>query len=389
MVRTPNDLKLLALVKDFNELVNNVELANVAKDIYLYCLIHRGLQDVARVTRGIVFPRWFRREAGVVPVQSYTFLNISHKAKLSLEYLAGQELIESVNYSARLGELFSYRMTEAGKRVLESRRGEWDDDLVQSLSRCNRCGSHLTLEVNMDDIVPDPLGAHVRALLRCSNEGCTEEEDLEIIHIVTEAQAELLYLMSRFTHEGDFWITHNALRILIYEGIQYQAETGRDVFGEWDYAPNSVRFARGRRYVNISQEAEDDLNDLRELGLIEEMRIEGSNKQYHTKYQIGEEGRKMVPYLPDELKEAVNEFVRCKKCGAETVRVQCGLDRAETPDDCLMQCREEDCGFENGSMFAQIEDVSYVSVPFWYGSENPVPSKTEHDKNAQPRRQGV
>ena len=389
MVRTTNELKLLALVEDYNALVRTVKLNDEAKDLYLYCLVHRGLQDVAKVARGVVFPRWFKRDAGVMPVQNYTFVNISQKAKASFENLAGEGLIETVNYSSRIDDLFSYRLTEAGRKMLDSRRGEWDDAMVKAITMCNRCGSHLTLDVYMDEIVPDPLGAHVRATLRCTKDGCEEQEDLEIIHIVTEAQAELLYMMSRFTHEGDFWITHNALRILIYEGILYKAESGRDLFSEWDYAPNSVMFTEGRRYVNISQEAEDDLNDLRELGLIEEMRMKGPNKLYHTKYQIGEEGRIMLPYLPEDLKQTVDGFLRCKKCGSEMIRVICGLDRADTPNACLIQCKDGDCGYQYESSFSKIEDVSYVSVPFWYGSENPLPSRMKRDTTAIPRPPGV
>ncbi len=388
MVRTLNELKLLALVERFDEFVKSVTMDDVAKDLYLYCLIHRGLQDVALVHGRVVFPRWFKREAGVVPIQEYTFINISLKAKTAIVRLEAEGLIEAVNYSERIGEIHSYRLTEAGRKALDGHRGAWDDEMVKAITLCNRCNSPLSLQVDMDSIIEDPLGSHVRAALRCTSDGCDEHEDLDILHIVTEPQGELLYLMSNFTHEGDLWITHNALRILIYEGILYKAKSGRDVFGEWDFAPSSVRFAEGRRYVNVSQEAEDDLNDLRELGLIEEMRMEGPNRQYHTKYRLGDEGRVMIPYLPDDLKQAVDGFVTCKKCDASMVEVVCGLDRVGGDSDCVVRCRDPRCGHQFHSRFTKIEDVSYVSVPFWYGSRNPVPSKTRREALTEPRTTG-
>jgi hypothetical protein len=97
----------------------------------------------------------------------------------------------------------------------------------------------------------------------------------------------------------------------------------------------------------------------------------------------------MLPYLPEDLKQAVDEFLRCTKCGSEIVRVICGLDRAETPDACLIQCRKGDCEHQYESKFSTIEDVSYVSVPFWYGSRNPLPSRMKRNPADNPKPKGV
>jgi DNA-binding PadR family transcriptional regulator len=375
LVRTPNELKLLALVEEAEGLVTHEDHDLVAKDLYMAVLLHRGLQDAATVDGNVVFPRWFMREAGVIPVTNHTFVNISIKAKSSLKYLEKKGLIKKVNNSEKISELYTFRTTEAGREVLEARRGRIDMSAIHALTQCNRCKAPLVLYVDVDQVIDDSLGSHLRAYLKCSDPACDQVEEIDFIHVLTDEQSELMYMMSQFTHEGDYWITHNALRILIFEGIVYKEKGGRDVFSGWDYAPASVMFTEGRRYVNISQEAEDDLNDLRELGLIDELRMEGPYKQYVTKYQIAGEGRKLIKYFPESLKNAVDEFLTCSKCGKAMIGVICGLDRKDYSDCCTILCRNPDCDHEYTSDITDIEDVSYVSVPFWYGVVNPVPSR--------------
>jgi DNA-binding PadR family transcriptional regulator len=375
LVRTPNEEKLLALVAEAESLVENHGHDAVAKDLYMATLVHRGLQDVASVNGKVIFPRWFKREAGVIPVDAFTFVNISLRAKISLKHLDDQGLIEKVNYSERIGELYTFRITDAGREVLAKRMDKIDLSGIHQLTQCNKCTAPLVLYVDLEDVIEDSLGSHLRAYLKCSDPSCDEVEEIEFIRVLTQEQGELMYMMSQFTHEGDYWITQNALRILMFEGIVYKAPSGRDVFGGWDYAPASVMFTEGRRYVNISQEGEDDLNDLRELGLIEELRMEGPYKQYITKYQIAVEGRKLIKYLPNSLMKAVDGFLTCSKCGKTMIGVHCGLDRKGPEDGCAIFCRNSECDHHYYSDITEIEDVSYVSVPFFYGIVNPVPSR--------------
>ncbi|MCK4969968.1 MAG: hypothetical protein KAS77_05555 [Thermoplasmata archaeon] len=322
-----------------------------------------------------MFPRWYKRETGLIPVAERTFVNISHMAKASLTRLTISGYIERVNHSTSIGELSTFRTTDAGKEALKDRIAEVEGAKIESLTRCNRCDAPLSLRVMMDEVVEDHLGSHVRATLDCSNDACEEREEVDFIHILKLEQSELLYIMSQFTHEGDFWITHNALRILVFEGIMYKEEGGRDVFEGWDYAPASVRFREGRRYINLSQEAEDDLNDLREMGLIEELRVGGPRSEYMTKYQIGLEGRMMIDYLPEHLKNAIDGFLICPKCKADMISIFCGLDRIGAEHECLVRCRSETCDYQKPSEIMRIKNVSYVSIPYWYGCLNPTPSR--------------
>jgi len=375
MVRTPNEVNLLALVEEAENLVAAHGDDAVVKDLYLATMVHRGLQDVASADGKVLFPRWFKREAGVIPVKEFTFVNISLKAKASLKYLDDKGLIEKVDNSKAVADLYTFKVTDAGRQALEARRDSIDMSGIHRLTKCNKCTSPLLLQVDLEDVIDDPLGSHIRAFLRCSDPSCDEVEELDLIHVLTEEQAELMYMMSQFTHAGDYWITHNALRILIFEGILYKQEAGRDVFRNWDYAPASVMFTEGRRYVNTSQEAEDDLNDLRELGLIEELRMEGPYKQYVTKYKIAVEGGKLIKYLPAVLKQVVDEFLTCSKCGKEMIGVLCGLDRKGSDGCCTIFCENPDCDHRYTSGITSIEDINYVSVPYWYGVVNPVPSR--------------
>lgn len=375
MVRTPNEVKLLALVEIAESLVDNHVEGAVEKDLYLATFLHRGLNDVASVKGNVVFPRWFKREAGVIPVKGYTFINISLRAKASFKYLDDHGYIEKVNHSEMVKDLYTFKMTDKGRKALAQKGSQVDITDVMELTKCDRCQAPLRLVVDLEEVIEDSLGSHLRARLECSDPNCQEVEEIDFIHVLTEEQAELMYMMSEFTKEGDYWITHNALRILIFEGIVYKQKGKRDVFGGWDYAPASIMFAEGRRYVNISQEAEDDLNDLRELGLIEELRMEGPYKQYVTKYQIAVEGRKLIKYFPESTTRAVDEFITCSKCGKTMIGVQCGLDRKEGDDCCTIFCRNPDCDNRYVSDFTSIEDVNYVSVPYWYGVVNPVPSR--------------
>ncbi len=379
VIINPNELKLIVLVDVADTLADDLGLDDVARDLYLYCLIHRGLQDVARAKGGVMFPRWYKRETGVIPVAERTFVNISHRAKASLTRLTDLGYIERVNHSTSLGELSTFRTTDAGKEVLKDHSAEVGGAKVESLTMCNRCDAPLSLRVMMDEVVADHLGSHVSVTLDCSNDSCEEHEEVDFIHILSMEQSELLYLMSQFTHEGDFWITLNALRILVFEGIRYKEEGGRDVFGGWDYAPASVGFREGRRYINLSQEAEDDLNDLREMGLIEELRVGGPRSQYMTKYQVGLEGRMMIDYFPEQLRKAVDGFLICPKCGTDMISIFCGLDRIGAEHECLVRCRSETCDHMKESEIMRIKNVSYVSIPFWYGCEHPIPSRGRCD----------
>ena len=114
------------------------------------------------------------------------------------------------------------------------------------------------------------------------------KEEVEL----TVAQAELLYLISKLTDSINCpisWIKETPLQALIFQGIR------KGIFNEYDYAPISSTFlGQGRKFVNISKEGEDDLGDLRELGLLETMRLSSSKHNYITGYRPTRESVKAI-----------------------------------------------------------------------------------------------
>lgn len=92
-------------------------------------------------------------------------------------------------------------------------------------------------------------------------------------HKITSEHTKLLYLISRYTSSDPTitnskakWIRKIPLLVLIYEGII------QDVF-TYDYAPFSEVVGTRRLYLNISQEGRDDIDDLREMDLINALKV--------------------------------------------------------------------------------------------------------------------
>lgn len=171
--------------------------------------------------------------------------------------------------------------------------------------------------------------------------------------IPTKDQNRLLYLISLYSkpsekdEENVTWVRETALRALMYEGIV------KKVFS-WDYAPASIMTAEGRQFVNISQEGEDDINDLRELGLIDALKLSTSRHYYITAYCVSKKGLEELAKLPKDDKAAIDELVTCE-CG--------GSIRAEEKDGkVLIICEKCKKSAESGMM--DVEDVSYSSKAY-------------------------
>ncbi len=175
---------------------------------------------------------------------------------------------------------------------------------------------------------------------------------LEVAMLTTE-QGRLLYLISLYSKpskdekQNAIWIREMPLRVMMHEGIE------RKVF-DWDYAPASVMMSDGRRFVNISQEGEDDLNDLRELGLTDALKLSTSRHHFITAYCITDKGLAALQDVPMQDKQAIDWLIRCQ-CGGQ-------LKTVEKEDKILLKCGT--CTFEKESNILDIEDVSYTSKAY-------------------------
>ncbi|MEX2683235.1 MAG: hypothetical protein Q6373_016795 [Candidatus Sigynarchaeota archaeon] len=177
----------------------------------------------------------------------------------------------------------------------------------------------------------------------------------------TEEHRKLYYLISRYSStnstgtQGEVWLKELPLRVFMFEGIL------NHVFGGYDYSPMSVELPGGRRYLNISQEGEDDIADLRELGLIACLKLSTTTYITVNAYRITSEKSNLI--IPEEFKAQVDKLITCPKCGdlLET-------DIVQDPDDednlILIFCKKAGCAYKRYSGITRIEDVSYETSPY-------------------------
>ncbi|MHA1840153.1 MAG: hypothetical protein ACTSYO_09400 [Candidatus Ranarchaeia archaeon] len=176
--------------------------------------------------------------------------------------------------------------------------------------------------------------------------------------ILTTEMKRLLYLISRFTKtaqtsgEMDYWIKDISLIALIYEGIV------NNIFPGYDYGPTSVLFLDGkRRFMNVSREGLDDLNDLRELGLLDLLRISTMRFGNVTAYKLSSKGWKTLGLLTDTDKTEVDKIICCPICKA-LLSIECvNFEKFE------FRCSKHGMQIQSGVF--DIEDVSYESRPYF------------------------
>lgn len=188
---------------------------------------------------------------------------------------------------------------------------------------------------------------------------------------ITIEHLRLLSLISRYSRPGEDpsrpepWIRKLPLQVFMYEGIV------SGVF-DWDYSPASIPFLDSREYLNISQEGEDDINDLREDGYVNSMRISTARHRFIEAYQITLLGLELISDLDQESLVSVDGLVSCPECGEKLHVKACELpgvsDAAsrereiDSVTQCLIHCLQ--CSYSRVSGITEIEDVSYASSPF-------------------------
>ena len=120
-----------------------------------------------------------------------------------------------------------------------------------------------------------------------------------------------------------------------------------------------VMFDGIKRLVNISQEGEDDINDLRELNLISRLKLSTSKYNIIDAYRITKLGLDVLKNVKKENRKAVDKLVKCSKCGKQgEVLVE------ET--SVKFQCKN--CGETKNISLLGIEDVPYVCKGYILGN---------------------
>jgi hypothetical protein len=164
-----------------------------------------------------------------------------------------------------------------------------------------------------------------------------------------------LFLIHTYAHEQsddgnrEYWFKDGPLLAAMYQ------LTVERVFETYDYAAMSILCLDGyRRFMNITREGVDDLNDLRELGLIEHLKISTTQYGTVTGYRLSDRGRKILATLPQDEQESVSRHIQCTECDGKLLQIEC-----ENFERYYFHCLSCDCKREIGIF--NIEDVSYVS----------------------------
>ncbi len=174
---------------------------------------------------------------------------------------------------------------------------------------------------------------------------------------ITEMTADskrLLILIDRFSEpahtrqERETWIKKIPLAALINRGVK------KGTFVDYDTAPMLVDYKGSTRFANVSKEGEDDVIDLREMGLVERLKLATSHHIYVSAYRITPAGKDLIKDIEREHVEAVDKLLSCKSCGG-------GVDIQARDDAPYLVCKK--CGEEVKVAIFDIDEVSYVSRP--------------------------
>ena len=168
---------------------------------------------------------------------------------------------------------------------------------------------------------------------------------------ITREMRRLLCLIAEATKSdgkyGKLAIKDLSLKALIHTAIIKKAL-------DYDYAPASLMYMENRRYLNISQEGEDDLNDLRDLGFLNKVRLATKSHSFIYAFILTEKGIQFLNSIPKEDCESIDSIIKCN-CGTN-------FDIKISKEGIFFIC--EKCNLKIDSWITEIEDVAYKSIPF-------------------------
>lgn len=175
----------------------------------------------------------------------------------------------------------------------------------------------------------------------------------EIIQKLTDEQRRLLYLIGLYSTieetVGKQWLKDLSLKGLLIKGI-------RDKILDYDYAPASVMYRGTRKVLNISQEGQNDLNILREYGLVARLRLGTDRHFYFNAYGLTFDGVEVFHAILQEDRDPIDKLVHCAKCGKL-------YEVIPEEDSIYMIC--EPCKVKINTEVDDIEDVAYMCTPKW------------------------
>jgi WD repeat-containing protein 35 len=186
------------------------------------------------------------------------------------------------------------------------------------------------------------------------HDDASERDDEHLDLKASQDHLRLLYLVSLYSkpaendEESDSWIRSHALLVLIYEGVVTGALN-------LDYSSQSIAVGNIRVWMNVSQEGKDVLDDLREMKLINTVKLSTVEHGIVMAYQVSFPGLRLLKRkLTQSSQDAVNGFCFT----AERQPLHVGI-RGRT-----FFFYTADRQYSVDSKVTQTEDVSYVSSPY-------------------------
>ena len=194
-----------------------------------------------------------------------------------------------------------------------------------------------------------------------------------------EFEPKILYLIAKYSNviertyydieldAAELFIKELPLMCLIYEAIV------RKVI-DYDYAPQSILITNFRMNANISQEGVDDVNDMRELGLIEKLQLTTKHHTIINGYKITQKGLETMKHLSDEDRALMDQIVYCNQCGSlmelkiitqENKKNEDWYDLGDEEIQFVLACKKDKTHKYFRSGFLEIEDVSYCSREYY------------------------
>ena len=176
---------------------------------------------------------------------------------------------------------------------------------------------------------------------------------------ITTEHKRLLYLIAEYTNYGKYLFKALPLKGIIFKGII-------DEIFDYDYAPLSIVYINNsRRIMNVSQEGEDDLTDLREFDYLDKIRLATKEHSFIYAYKVTKKGKKFLETVSEEEKKATNPLIYCE-CGNK-------FELLVLDNSIFLNCGKDNVTLDTGIM--EIEDVAYQSKS--YVLKTPLTKKTK------------
>ncbi len=200
-------------------------------------------------------------------------------------------------------------------------------------------------------------------------EFCIPSEKAEALGIArlqsyTSDHCALVHMIGKFAKcatsptDTEGWIRQHPLWVYIFELIV------GDVLEEPDYAPASILVAQDtksfRVWLNISQEGKALVDELREHGILNGLKLSSTSGQPVTCFQLSVAGLQFNAKIPDEIKLATDRILY----PPNSLQTDESLLRVKfDATDYRFRLYNEN-GFSRDSNITDTEDVSYVSSPY-------------------------